>query len=89
MFPFGDRQIGRSLLFLFGCSDSVKETLDIETNVDDHSFNDTSVYNVAFVIMDGTFNTELTAPMDIFHHTKFRDGIKPMRVLCMRIGILT
>jgi len=30
--------------------------------------------------MDGTYNTELTAPMDIFHHTKFRDSIDPMNV---------
>ncbi len=37
-------------------------------------------YNVAFLIMDGTFNTELTAPFDIFHHTIFREGIKPMNV---------
>jgi len=37
-------------------------------------------YNVAFLIMDGTFNTELTAPFDIFQHTIFRDGIKPMNV---------
>jgi transcriptional regulator GlxA family with amidase domain len=37
-------------------------------------------YNVAFLIMDGTFNTELTAPYDIFHHTIFREGIKPMNV---------
>lgn len=37
-------------------------------------------YNVAFLIMDGTFNTELTAPFDIFHHTKFRKGIKAMNV---------
>lgn len=37
-------------------------------------------YNVAFLIMDGTFNTELTAPYDIFHHTIFRDSIKPMNV---------
>lgn len=37
-------------------------------------------YNVAFLIMDGTFNTELTAPFDIFHHTIFRDSIKPMNV---------
>jgi len=35
-------------------------------------------YNVAFLIMDGTFNTELTAPFDIFQHTKFREGIKAM-----------
>ncbi len=37
-------------------------------------------YNVAFLIMDGTFNTELTAPFDIFHHTIFRDSIKAMNV---------
>lgn len=37
-------------------------------------------YNVAFLIMDGTFNTELTAPFDIFQHTVFRDGIKAMNV---------
>lgn len=37
-------------------------------------------YNVAFLIMDGVYNTELTAPFDIFHHTIFRDGIKPMNV---------
>ncbi|MBU3025419.1 DJ-1/PfpI family protein [Zobellia galactanivorans] len=35
-------------------------------------------YNVAFLIMDGTFNTELTAPFDIFQHTKFRKNIKAM-----------
>ena len=37
-------------------------------------------YNVAFLIMDGVFNTELTAPFDIFHHTRFREGIKAMNV---------
>lgn len=35
-------------------------------------------YNVAFLIMDGVYNTELTAPFDIFQHTKFRKGIKAM-----------
>ncbi len=35
-------------------------------------------YNVAFLIMDGVYNTELTAPYDIFQHTIFRDGIKAM-----------
>ena len=30
--------------------------------------------------MDGTFNTELTAPFDIFQHTIFRKGIKQMNV---------
>ena len=37
-------------------------------------------YNVAFLIMDGVFNTELTAPFDIFQHTIFRDSIKAMNV---------
>lgn len=35
-------------------------------------------YNVAFLIMDGVYNTELTAPFDIFQHTQFRIGIKQM-----------
>lgn len=37
-----------------------------------------NAYNVAFLIMDGVYNTELTAPFDIFQHTKFRKGIKHM-----------
>ncbi len=39
---------------------------------------DPNNYNVAFLIMDGTYNTEFTAPFDIFQHTKFRKGIKAM-----------
>lgn len=35
-------------------------------------------YNVAFLIMDGTYNTELTAPYDIFQHTQYREHIKAM-----------
>ena len=37
-------------------------------------------YNVAFLIMDGVYNTELTAPFDIFQHTQYREGIKQMNV---------
>ena len=37
-------------------------------------------YNVAFLVMDGVYNTELTAPFDIFQHTIFRDSIKVMNV---------
>ncbi|MCB0641873.1 MAG: glutamine amidotransferase, partial [Phaeodactylibacter sp.] len=40
----------------------------------------TNRYNVAFLIMDGVYNTELTAPYDIFQHTIFREGIKAMNV---------
>ncbi len=35
-------------------------------------------YNVAFLIMDGVYNTEFTAPFDIFQHTQFRKNIKAM-----------
>ncbi|AWX43476.1 hypothetical protein HME9304_00464 [Flagellimonas maritima] len=35
-------------------------------------------YNVAFLIMDGVFNTEFTAPYDIFQHTQYRKNIKAM-----------
>ncbi|VAW11997.1 Transcriptional regulator, AraC family; Protease [hydrothermal vent metagenome] len=35
-------------------------------------------YNVAFLIMNGTYNTELTAPYDIFQHTQYRKNIKAM-----------
>jgi transcriptional regulator GlxA family with amidase domain len=41
---------------------------------------DPTRYNVAFLIMDGVYNTELTAPYDIFQHTIFREGIKAMNV---------
>lgn len=41
---------------------------------------DNSRYNVAFLIMDGTYNTELTAPYDIFQHTIYRKNIKSMNV---------
>lgn len=37
-------------------------------------------YNVAFLIMDGTYNTEFTAPYDIFQHTRYRENIKAMNV---------
>ncbi|MGK0390456.1 MAG: transcriptional regulator GlxA family with amidase domain [Maribacter sp.] len=44
-------------------------------------------YNVAFLIMDGVFNTELTAPFDIFQHTIFRDSIKAMNVFTVAKNI--
>ncbi len=37
-------------------------------------------YNVAFLIMDGTYNTEFMAPFDIFQHTQYRKNIKQMNV---------
>jgi len=41
---------------------------------------DSTRLNAGFLIMDGVYNTELTAPYDIFHHTIFRDSIRAMNV---------
>ncbi|MAM27874.1 MAG: glutamine amidotransferase [Flavobacteriaceae bacterium] len=41
---------------------------------------DSTRYNVGFLIMDGVYNTELTAPYDIFQHTVFRENSKAMNV---------
>jgi transcriptional regulator GlxA family with amidase domain len=37
-------------------------------------------YNVGILITDGVYNTEFTAPYDIFQHTQYREGIKSMNV---------
>ena len=44
-------------------------------------------YNVGFLIMDGTFNTEFTAPFDIFQHTVYRDNIKAMNVFTVAMTL--
>lgn len=67
-------------LFFFACNPSPKTEqannfLQIEKRIPDIQ---ADRYNVAFLIMDGVYNSELTAPYDIFQHTIFRKGIKPM-----------
>lgn len=37
-------------------------------------------YNVAFLITDGTYNTEFTAPWDIYDHVRFRKVEKGMNL---------
>ncbi|WP_299796434.1 DJ-1/PfpI family protein [uncultured Maribacter sp.] len=68
------------LIILLSCQEN-KSTVEKEIITEDirimPELNSES-YNVAFLIMDGTFNTEFTAPFDIFQHTKFREGIKAM-----------
>jgi transcriptional regulator GlxA family with amidase domain len=54
--------------------------VDSETEVKSFLKLDSTRYNVAFLIMDGVYNTELTAPYDIFQHTVFRENIKAMNV---------
>lgn len=70
----------RKLLFILtivslGCNERVKK----ETTLSKPQLNPDN-YNVAFLIIDGVFNTELTAPYDIYHHTIFRENIKAMNV---------
>lgn len=72
-----------TVCFLFSCDDMKKETLDTKNESrEDKTYPklEPNRYNVAFLIMDGTYNTELTAPFDIFQHTIFRDSIKAMNV---------
>lgn len=74
-----------SILCLLNCKDNsnrtqvilepIKESISIQL--------EPNRYNVGFLIMNGTYNTELTAPYDIFHHTIFRDRIKPMNVFTL------
>jgi transcriptional regulator GlxA family with amidase domain len=54
------------LLFLF--------TLSCEKNAENKSvsFDPEKVITVGFVAVDGVYNTELTAPFDVFQHTKYR-----------------
>lgn len=60
-----------SILFLIACNNGKKPPL-MKTNKD--------WYNVAFLITDGVYNTELAAPFDIFQHTQYRHGLKAMNV---------
>ena len=57
------------LVFLMACNNT-KTPEEVSSDM----------YNVGILVMDGVYNTELTAPYDIFQHTIFREGIKPMRV---------
>ena len=63
-------------IFLISCNQK-PEQISKEVTLDP-ILTDGSRYNVAFLIMDGTYNTEFTAPFDIFQHTVFREGIKAM-----------
>jgi len=75
-------------VFIFGCTnkESKKQFVQKEEKVEVITKQKTfptlkpNHYNVAFLIMDGTYNTEFTAPFDIFQHTQYRKNIKPMNV---------
>lgn len=56
-------------LLLLGCTRPASESLDIGPPVEP-----TRVLNAAFLVVDGVYNSELVAPMDVFHHTAFHSG---------------
>lgn len=62
------------LVVLFGLLLSCNSASESNSELSEHTL------KVGFVIVDGVFNTELTAPIDIFHHTKFRTDTGYMQV---------
>ncbi len=71
------------IVILFGCQSSdKKDTTEVASDENTRIFPklEPNRYNVAFLIMEGTYNTEFTAPFDIFQHTQYREGIKQMNV---------
>ena len=60
--------------------DKVKSEAETFTKTKSFPKLDSTRYNVGFLIMNGVYNTELTAPYDIFQHTVFRENIKAMNV---------
>ena len=69
-----------AVLLLLSCGEKVNKEAEKEVAKKVFPEIKPNRYNVAFLIMDGTFNTELTAPFDIFQHTIFRKNIKAMNV---------
>ncbi|MBD1259241.1 DJ-1/PfpI family protein [Maribacter polysiphoniae] len=65
-------------LLTTACHPKKMEKTAIEKSKTHHPKVSPNNYNVAFLIMNGTYNTEFTAPFDIFQHTQFRKGIKAM-----------
>ncbi|MFC4268431.1 DJ-1/PfpI family protein [Polaribacter marinivivus] len=70
------------LILILGCQSKKTEIKHeiLTQKVDKYKNIVSGRFNVAFLIMDGTYNTELTAPFDIFQHTIFRENIKAMNV---------
>ena len=56
------------LLFISSCNVATESNSSTQEIV---ALNPDRVYNVAFLIVDGVYNSELVAPMDILHHTVF------------------
>lgn len=67
-------------ILFYTCSTKNNGTTKHELELTSEKLKLSEQYQVGILIMNGVYNTELTAPYDIFQHTKFRKNIKPMRV---------
>lgn len=67
-------------LLLISCSALAGCALPIVQHVEPVLPEHTTDLNVGLLLIDGVYNTELTAPMDIFHHTVFHAKPRGMRV---------
>lgn len=65
------------LIFLASCQNQVQKPTKPEAERTLPQLK-SNRHNVAFLIMDGVYNTEFTAPFDIFQHTQYRKSIKAM-----------
>ncbi len=67
-------------MLLLGCTTGVESSSDLSNDIfEENPLMPDKVLNVAFLIVDGVYNSELVAPMDILHHTVFHTD-KGMRV---------
>jgi transcriptional regulator GlxA family with amidase domain len=74
------QSLALSLLFLIcNCSGPAGKSNSKFTETASPKVDQAEYYHVAFLIMEGTYNTEFTAPYDIFQHTLYREGIRPMK----------
>lgn len=64
------------LVLFFACAEENGDSMDHDSvSVSEQQLDSLcpdAPMNVAIVVTDGVYNTELTAPMDIFEHTKYR-----------------
>lgn len=76
------------VLITTGCNNAVETQTSLNEIV---AQNPNRIYNVGFLIVDGVYNSELVAPMDILHHTVFHTekGMKVFTVAPDSLPITT
>ena len=77
-----------AILILSGCSEKKSSEPSVEESV---PVMPAAQLNAAFLVVDGVYNSELIAPMDVLHHTIFHSdkGIKVFTVAPVRDTITT